>query len=63
MSNKNPSLSGNTVKINTSEEIGAGYTPGLKDTIKAMDEFDMNVINDVGGSHDFNGAKTLGGKK
>ena len=52
-----------TVKINTSESISSSNIPGISDTLKAMDEFDMNAINDVGGSHpDFNGPKNLGGK-
>lgn len=47
-------------KINTTKETGAGDVLGS--TLDAMDEFDMNKINDVGGSHDYNGPSKLGGK-
>lgn len=54
-------MSKNTVKINTTSEIPSGDV--LKSTLKGMEEYDMNVVNDSGGSHpDFNGPKTLGGK-
>lgn len=50
------------VKINTTTEIPEGDV--LKSTLKGMEEWDMNVMNDVGGSHpEFNGPKTLGGGK
>lgn len=44
-------------KINTTESIPSGDV--LDSTLKGMDQWDMNVVNDVGGSHpDFNGPKS-----
>lgn len=52
---------GKGVKINTTEKADDGSV--LKSTLKGMEQWDMNVMNDVGGSHpEFNGPKTLGGK-
>lgn len=54
---------GKTVKINTTESVPSSGIGGISDTLDAMNEWDMNEINDVGGSHGFNGPSTLGGKK
>lgn len=54
---------GKTVKINTTESIPSSNIGGISDTLKGMEQWDMNVVNDSGGSHDFNGPSTLGGKK
>ena len=32
---------------NKSEKISGGKTPGIGDTVKTMDEFDMNKLNDT----------------
>lgn len=52
-----------TVKINTTESVSPSGIGGISDTLKGMEQWDMNVVNDTGGSHDFNGPSTLGGKK
>lgn len=52
--------SGKGVKINTTTEIPAGGV--LDSTLSAMEQWDMNKVNDVGGSHDFNGPSKLSGK-
>lgn len=53
---------GKSVKINTTTEVPAGDV--MKSTLKGMEQWDMNVINDVGGAHpDFNGPSKLGGSK
>lgn len=55
-------MSDKGTKINTTTEIPTGDV--LSSTLTGMDQWDMNVVNDVGGAHpDFNGPKTLGGKK
>ena len=52
---------GKGVKINTTTQPSDGEV--LKYTLKGMEEWDMNKINDVGGSHnEINGPSTLGGK-
>lgn len=48
-------MKGKGVKINTTEAIPSGDV--LSSTLDAMEEFDMNVINDTSGSHDFNSNK------
>lgn len=52
---------GKGVKINTTSEIPAG---GVMDsTLKGMEQWDMNKVNDAGGDHpEFNGPSKLGGK-
>lgn len=52
---------GKSVKINTTTSVPSGEV--LSSTLDGMEQWDMNVINDVGGSHDFNGPSKLGGKK
>lgn len=50
-----------TVKINTTSEIPSGDV--MSSTLAGMEQWDMNAVNEVSGSHpDFNGPKTLGGK-
>lgn len=51
---------GSSVKINTTTEIPSGDV--MSSTLEGMDQWDMNVMNDVGGSHPFNGSSTLSGK-
>lgn len=51
---------GKSVKINTTTEVPSGEV--LSSTLNGMEQWDMNVINDVGGSHDFNGPKNQGKK-
>lgn len=46
---------GKSVKINTTDKIEAGSVLGS--TLDGMEEFDMNVVNDTGGSHGFNNPK------
>lgn len=45
--------------INSTSEPDSGSVLGS--TLDAMEQFDMNVVNDVGGSHGFNGPKNLKG--
>lgn len=53
--------SGKSVKINTTTEIPSGDV--MSSTLKGMEQWDMNVVNDVGGSHsEFNGPSKLSGK-
>jgi hypothetical protein len=52
---------GNTVKINTTETYKFGQVEGIRYTIEGMEEWDMNVMNDVGGTHGFNGEKSQRG--
>ena len=55
---------GKTVKINTTTEVPSSGIGGISDTLAGMEQWDMNVVNDVGGRHpDFNGPSNLGGKK
>lgn len=48
-------------KINSTEKPDSGSVLGS--TLDAMEEFDMNVINDVGGTHGFNNPGSNKGKK
>ena len=51
-------MSGKGVKINTTSEIPAGGV--LDNTLKAMEQWDMNMINDPVGSHpEYNGPKQI----
>lgn len=43
---------GKGTKINTTTEIPSGDVLGS--TLSGMEQWDMNVVNDAGGSHDFN---------
>lgn len=53
--------SGKSVKINTTTEVPAGDVMGS--TLKGMEQWDMNVVNDTTGEHpDFNGPSKLRGK-
>jgi hypothetical protein len=56
---------GDSVKINTTFEIPEGETEGLGQTLKAYEQYDMNLINDITGTHpDFDASgigKTLKG--
>ncbi len=54
---------GKTVKINTTESVSSSNIPGISDTLKGMEQWDMNVVNDNAGDHDFNGPSKLGGGK
>lgn len=47
-------------KINDTSETPSGDV--LSSTLNAMEEFDMNKMNDVSGTHDFNGPSKLSGK-
>lgn len=49
-----------SVKINTTSEIPSGDV--LKYTLNAMEEFDMNKINDAGKAGDFGAPDKLRGK-
>ncbi len=53
-------MSDKGTKINTTKETGAGDVLGS--TLEGMEQWDMNVVNDVGGSHGFNGNKSDGKK-
>ncbi len=48
-------------KINSTTKPDSGSVLGS--TLDAMEEFDMNKINDVGGSHGFNNPGSNKGKK
>lgn len=55
-------MSEKSTKINTTTEIPSGDV--LTSTLNGMEQWDMNVVNDTGGSHpDFNGKSPIGGKK
>lgn len=54
-------MSDKSTKINTTKDIPAGDV--LSSTLAGMEQWDMNVVNDVGGTNDFNGKSPLGGKK
>ena len=47
-------------KINSTTKPESGSVLGS--TLEAMDEFDMNKINDVGGSHGYNNPSSNKGK-
>lgn len=42
-------MSDKGVKINTTEKIKGGTTPGLGETLTLMDEYDMNQMKDPDG--------------
>lgn len=48
-------------KINDTKEMPAGSV--LESTLQGMNEWDMNKINDVGGSRPYNGPDKLRGSK